>query len=267
MKNVLTPKKISNADIIKFFKSKNMDSVVKSSKEYQEAVNDMTSDYKYRPQLKDLYRLYQIVYLNKRTTILEFGSGYSSLMFSASLSELKSKYEKKVKNLRRNNPFELFILENEKKYMDVTRKRINNYWKKNKVIKPSKINYKVSEINMTTFNGRICTEYKSIPLCNPDFIYLDGPEQFNVKGTINGFSTAHKDLMPMVSDVLKIEYFLTPGTIILTDGRGANAAFLRDNLTRNWQYKNDANYDQHIFYLNDPSLGEYNSAQLEFYKQ
>ena len=151
--------------------------------------------------------------------------------------------------------------------MDITRKRINNYWKKNKVIKPSKINYKVSEINMTTFNGRICTEYKSIPLCNPDFIYLDGPEQFNVKGTINGFSTAHKDLMPMVSDVLKIEYFLTPGTIILTDGRGANAAFLRDNLTRNWQYKNDANYDQHIFYLNDPSLGEYNSAQLEFYKQ
>ena len=97
MKNVRTPKKISNVDIIKFFKSKNMDSVVKSSKEYQEAVNDMTSDYKYRPQLKDLYRLYQIVYLNKRTTILEFGSGYSSLMFSASLSELKSKYEKRLK--------------------------------------------------------------------------------------------------------------------------------------------------------------------------
>lgn len=267
MKNVLIPNKISNTEIVKFFKSKNMDSVVESSREYFEAVNDMTSDYKYRPQLKDLYRLYQIVYLNKRTTILEFGSGYSSLMFSASLSDLKNKYEKQVEKLRRNNPFELFILENEKKYMSVTRKRINDYWKKNKKLKPCKINYKVSEVNMTTFNDRICTEYKSIPLCNPDFIYLDGPEQFNVKGSINGFTTAHKDMMPMVSDILKIEYFLTPGTIILTDGRGANTAFLRDNLTRNWEYKNDIDFDQHIFYLNDPSLGEYNSAQLKFYKQ
>ena len=266
MKNVLTPKKISDANIIKFFKSKNMDSIIKSSKEYHEAVNDMMSDYKYRPQLKDLYRLYHIVYLNKRTTILEFGSGYSSLMFSASLSDLKTKYEKEIKNLRRNNPFELFILENEQKYMSITRKRINDYWKKNKTIKPSKINYKVSAINMTTFNGRICTEYKSIPLCNPDFIYLDGPEQFNVEGAVNGFTTKHKDLMPMVSDILKIEYFLTPGTIILTDGRGANAAFLKDNLTRNWLYKNDVEFDQHIFYLDDQSLGEYNSAQLEFYK-
>ena len=127
MKNVLIHNKISNTEIVKFFKSKNMDSVVESSREYFEAVNDMTSDYKYRPQLKDLYRLYQIVYLNKRTTILEFGSGYSSLMFSASLSDLKNKYEKQVEKLRRNNPFELFILENEKKYMSVTRKRINDY--------------------------------------------------------------------------------------------------------------------------------------------
>ena len=28
---------------------------------------------------------------------------------------------------------------------------------------------------MSTFNGRICTQYKKLPLCNPDFIYLDGP--------------------------------------------------------------------------------------------
>ena len=110
MKNVITPKKISNKDIIKFFKSKNMESVVDLSKEYRESVNDMSSDYKYRPQLKDLYRLYQIIYLNKRTTVLEFGSGYSSLMFSASLSALQTKYKNKISNLRRNNPFELFDL-------------------------------------------------------------------------------------------------------------------------------------------------------------
>jgi len=266
MRNVIIPKKISNKDIIKFFKSKNMNSIILSSKEYHESVNDMTSDYKYKPQLKDLYRLYQIVYLNKRTTILEFGSGYSSLMFAASLSALNTKYKDKINNLRRNNPFELFILENEKEYMNISKKRINNYWADNKTLRPIKVHYKLSDVCMTTYNGRICTEYKSLPLCNPDFIYLDGPEQFSVQGNINDFTTAHKDLMPMVSDILKIEYFLTPGTIILTDGRGANTAFLRDNLTRNWEYKNDAEYDQHIFYLNDPSLGMYNSAQLKFYK-
>ena len=39
-------------------------------------------------------------------------------------------------------------------------------------------------IEMTTFENRICTQYKKLPLCNPDFIYLDGPDQFKVKKDI-----------------------------------------------------------------------------------
>ena len=35
------------------------------------------------------------------------------------------------------------------------------------------------------------------------------------------------DMMPMVSDILRIEFYLTPGTIILSDGRGANVDFLK----------------------------------------
>ena len=119
---------------------------------------------------------------------------------------------------------------------------------------------------MTTFNGKICTEYKKLPLCNPDFIYLDGPDQFNVEGNINGININHKDMMPMVCDILKFENFLTPGTIIVSDGRAANIKFLRDNFTRNWIYKNNKKSDQHVLYLNDPCLGKYNKLQLEFYK-
>ncbi len=122
-------------------------------------------------------------------------------------------------------------------------------------------------MHLTTFNDRICTAYENLPLCSPDFIYLDGPDQFNVKKKINGFTTKHKDLMPMSCDLLKIEYFLTPGTIIVIDGRGANAKFLKDNFKRNWIYKNDKIYDQHIFYLNDTSLGKYNDLQLKFYSK
>ena len=90
-----------------------------------------------------------------------------------------------------------------------------------------KINYK----------GKFATEYSKLPLCNPDFIYLDGPDQYNIKKSSNNFTTAHPDLMPMVADILKMEYFLLPGTIMLIDGRGANASFLRNNLERKWGYK------------------------------
>ena len=52
----------------------------------------------------------------------------------------------------------------------------------------------------------------------------------------------------MVSDILNIENFLTPGTIIVTDGRGANAEFLKiTSLELKYFYIKHS--DQHIFYL------------------
>ena len=85
----------------------------------------------YLPELKDLYMLYQYILLNKRTTILEFGSGWSSLIFCLAMQDLKKKYKNKVENLRRNNPFEIFVLENERKFLEITKKRISKYNKKN----------------------------------------------------------------------------------------------------------------------------------------
>ena len=37
---------------------------------------------------------------------------------------------------------------------------------------------------MTLYNGCITTEYEKLPMCNPDFIYIDGPGQFNIKKSI-----------------------------------------------------------------------------------
>jgi len=116
------------------------------------------------------------------------------------------------------------------------------------------------------YKGSYATEYTKLPLCNPDFIYLDAPDQFKIKKKINNFTTAHKDMMPMACDILKIENFLTPGTIIVADGRGANSEFLLNNFKRKWLYLNDKKHDQHIFYLNSPALGKYNERQLKFYK-
>jgi hypothetical protein len=263
-KIIRLPKKISLLEIKKFFIKKKLIKLVEESKKKSSKVNDMIINMPYKPELRDLYNLYQYVFLNKRTTLLEFGSGYSSLIFSIALEDLKKKYQNKVTILRRNNPFELFIVENEKKYLNITKRRIKKFSKKLNI--NIKINYHFSDVEMSLYENKISTSYKKLPLCNPDFIYLDGPDQFNIKGEINNFSTRHKDMMPMANDILKIEYFLTPGTIIVTDGRTANAQFLRDYLKRNWLYKFDYINDQHIFYLNEIPLGKYNRLQLEFYK-
>ena len=118
---------------------------------------------------------------------------------------------------------------------------------------------------MDDFNGRICTSFKNLPTINPDFIYLDGPDQFNVKGNINGINIGHKDFMPMTSDLLKIEHYLKPGTIIVVDGRAANSRFLRSNFQRKWFYFYNSINDQHVFCLEEKPLGNLNKQQLNFY--
>ena len=248
-----------------FFIEKGLKFIVDQSKKKAPSVNQMRLVEPTIPELDDLYNLYQYILINKRTTILEFGSGWSTLIFSLALRELRNKFSKEVKLLRRNNPFELFVIENSKKYLNITKNRIRKVNKYLKIKNPIKIHYHLTDVEMSTFNDRICTQYKKLPLCNPDFIYLDGPDQFNVKKHINGISTRHKDMMPMVSDILKFEHFYTPGTMIVCDGRAANAKFYRDNFQRNWKYLNDKKTDQHIFYLNDPILGKYNKLQVKFY--
>lgn len=266
MIKIKLPQKKTKKQIENFFREKGLSFMVEESKKRKLYINEMTSNSIYVPELHKLYNLYQYVILNKRTTILEFGSGWSSFIFHLALNELKKKYSENVKKLRRNNPFELFILENMKKYLSISKNRIQKFQKDKKLKKPSKTRCYFSEVEMTTYNGRIATQYKNLPICNPDFIYLDGPEQFGIKGKVNGINLAHPDMMPMVCDILKLEYFLTPGTLIVCDGRSANVDFLKTNFKRKWKYYNDVKNEQHIFYLCAPSLGKFNKLQIEFYK-
>ena len=69
----------------------------------------------------------------------------------------------------------------------------------------------------------------------------------------------------MTYDVLKFEYFFTPGTIKVVDGR--DAKFLKNNLIRKWKYINDKKNDQYIFLLKDKILGKYNFLQNKFYQK
>ena len=250
-----------------FFIKKGLKSLVDLSKKKELSVNKISSNEPYNPELADLSNLYQYVLINKRTTVFEFGSGWSTLIFNLALTELKNKFFDETKLLRRNNKFELFVVENSKKYLNISKNRIKKFNKYLNIKKPIKVNYHLSDVEMTTFDNKICTQYKKLPLCNPDFIYLDGPDQFNVKKDIQGISTRHKDMMPMVCDILKFENFYTPGTMIVCDGRAANATFLKNHFKRKWNHINDKKIDQHIFCLADPVLGKYNKLQLEFYSK
>ena len=67
----------------------------------------------------------------------------------------------------------------------------------------------------------------------------------------------------MAADILSIEHFLHPGTLIVIDGRTANARFLKTNLQRDWAYFYSNSWDQHFFELQEEPLGRYNKLYLD----
>lgn len=212
----------------------------------------------YPVELDDLTRLHYLVTSRKVTTVLEFGVGKSTKALAHALDINKKEYQKYVsENLRRSNPFEVHSVDSMPEWIDTCKKTIpkelNTY---------TNIHY--CELNISDFNGRLCTYYDNIPNICPDFIYLDAPDQFSAKGGLRGLTTAHSDRMPMVADILTIEHFLLPGTLILVDGRTANARFLKCNLQRDWRYLYVEEFDQHFFELHEQPLGKINKRQIEF---
>ena len=234
-KKIKFPKKKSYAQMKSFFKKKKIN--IDKNYKFITRENVVKDNKVYGPEIEDLYRLYNFIFLNKRTTLLEFGTGWSSLILARALFDLKEKYYKSALNLRRGNLFELFIVDNIKKYLNISKKRIeqNRY----KELKKIKIHWKHSTIKMETYCGQISMSYQKLHMCNPDFIYVDAPDLSDIKGNIQNIKAQHKDMMPMVCDILKFEYFYTPGTMIVCDGRAANAKFLKDHFKRKWNYFND----------------------------
>jgi len=212
-------------------------------------------DEAYAPELDDLVRLHYLITSRKVTTILEFGVGKSTIIFNDALIRNQQKYEHEIVNdLRRGNPFECHSVDNYEKWIEEVRSKYNL---------PC-VTYHKTEVEMGTFNDRVCTFYSKIPNICPDFIYLDGPDQFSVKGEVRGITTNHPDRLPMTGDVLLLEHFFLPGTLLVSDGRTANARFVKANLQRDWNYCYDEEVDQHYFELSENPLGIYNRRQINF---
>lgn len=206
-------------------------------------------------EIDDLIRLHYLIISRKVTNVLEFGGGKSTIVIDNALTHNKTNYHDYVsKNLRRSDLFECHSVDNNKKWIETTKKshRFKN------------IIFHHCPCFIDTFNSRICTYYDNLPNTCPDLIYLDGPDQLSPTGSIRGINTNHPDRVPMAADLLAMEHFLLPGTLIVVDGRTANARFLKNNFQRNWQHTHIEDYDQHFFELKEPPLGKYNLKQIQF---
>ena len=212
------------------------------------------------PQIDDLVRLHRIIRNRKCFTVLEFGSGYSSVIIADALKKNKDEWQKLPEKPQIRNRFmhQLFSVDASKKWIGISKKRIPNYL--NEIV-----NFHYSPVKIGTFNGQICHYYENLPDIIPDFIYVDGPSPKDVKGNMNGLSFQCDERTVISGDLLLMESTFLPGTYILIDGRTNNARFLEKNFKRDYEYKWDKKGDVTTFELIEDILGEYNLISYDLY--
>ena len=212
------------------------------------------------PVAKDLARLHRLIRKRKAFTVLEFGSGLSTIVMADALSKNKADFlaiEEKPE-LRNRFMFQIFSVESDKEWIEHTKSNFPKHLMEH-------VNFHYSEIKIDTFNGRICHFYDNLPDIVPDFIYLDGPNPKDVKGNINGMTFQCDERTVMSADLLVMESILLPGTFILVDGRTNNARFLKNNFQRNFEMNWDKDGDVTSFELHEERLGKYNILGSDFY--
>lgn len=213
----------------------------------------------YPPDYDDLARLHALVTKRKIITVLELGSGKSSLVLADALRQNHDQHKNKLKGIRRANPFRLLSIESEEKY----RTEVQHQCERAGLGDFVEIFF--SEAIQTTYDEQICGQYKEIPSCCPDLIYVDGPMPMSYRnGGSQYMDMRHNEVTNITCDVLRIESVLLPGTIILIDGMTNNSRFIRNNLKRCWESFEDTDADYTILILDEAPLGKIHKRQLNF---
>lgn len=243
---------------IDYIKKNNLDKVVpfenfKTEESLYYAVGKAQNEI-FMPEWDDLVFYHSICVKRNVINVLEFGSGYSSLIMADALLQNKKRLYKVVsENIRKENPFVVYSVEDNKDYAELL----------NKKAKLDNLNVVYSPTYVTSINHKICTLFETLPNVCPDLILLDGPGQFSARGDINGIHTRSVERVPMAADILTFEHFLLPGTIIVVDGRTANVRFLKCNLQRGWSHIYIKDKDMHLLELKEKPLGPFNQKQIE----
>lgn len=207
----------------------------------------------------DLSRLHAIVRHFKVLTVLELGSGLSTGVIAHALKKNKENYGDKISLIRRKEPFKVYSVECEKKYMDNTQTIVSN-------LDLSRFVEMVhGSAELTYYNGSLCGQHKSLPTCCPDFIYIDGPSPYSYEESKEHvISLSHPDITNVTCDLLRIEHLLLPGTVVVFDGMTNNARFNTRHLNRNWLIHESTELDFTLMILDEEPLGVHHKNHLRF---
>jgi len=219
-------------------------------------LNKHQNDEPYDFELDDLYYLYSLTRQNAAVSVLEFGSGWSTLALAKAVDENRISMGDTYK-VRHPNPFKVMSVDASEQWMSVTLSRLPTELRE--LVMPQ-----VTVPRLIELRGSYVSVYAEIPPFTPDMIYLDGPDPEQVAGSIDGFVSLELHGLPMSADILRIEPYLWPWTIIVTDGRTANARFLQAHLQRNWQYLHDPFGDRTILRLDETPFGPITEDHLAF---
>jgi hypothetical protein len=214
-------------------------------------------------EFNDLFFLYKNTRESYAVSVLEFGSGYSTLVFTIALYQNYLEFGKEyLDKCIHPNAFQLLTVDGSEYFLNKSIKRIPE-----KIQRFVKGHY--SEVELFEFNGaggQIVNRWTDLPNFTPDLIYIDGPDPEQIHTKIKGYES--KDFsLPMSADILQREFFLWNGTQIIMDGRGANAEFLRLHLKREWQYMKDSYNDRHIFKLYSEPWGYFAHQHSNFKRE
>lgn len=211
-----------------------------------------------RNDLSDLCRLHWICLSRRCINVLEIGSGYSTAVLVDAMSRLSQQFRDWVSlNLRCDDPFHVYSVEEDPIFLDIITRKLA-------ILRGQYVTFTRADVNVHLHDGRFTTQFSQLPNVSPDLIYLDGPSRNATCEVVRGFSFNNIARMPMSSDILAVEFFLEPGTLIMVDGRGANARFLQSYLKRKWVYFHDQDGDCHYFELQEEPFGALNSKRLAF---
>ena len=205
------------------------------------------------PLLPDLSRLHRLIRERKPLTILEFGTGYSTITIAHALHKNRIDWERLAPKpkLRNRYMFQCFTVDASTKWLETSKSRL-----------PSElahhITFQHSPVKIGTHAGQLCHFYESLPDVVPDFVYLDGPDPKDVEGSIHGLTFKCDERTVMAGDLLLMEPTLLPGTFILADGRTNNCRFLANNFRRNFKMTWDREGDITTFELVEDRLGPFN---------
>ena len=128
--SIKIPKTISLKKIYGYFEKLGLSIIVKESKNSGDLKRDLRFEKRtYKPDIVHLFRLHQFILLNKRLKVLEYGTGWSTLVIYNALKINKKKYPK-INFLRIKNPFSLNVIDDDKKFINISKNRIKNIYKR-----------------------------------------------------------------------------------------------------------------------------------------